>query len=242
MGAQSQNIEDINASTNGNAGQTTVTVVDEGGNSNTGNAANNGGESGDSGNASGDSSNNASTNGDGSTSEKVFTQEDVSRMMTKEKKQGKESVYRDLGIDPNDSEMISMIKAITSSKNTSGNGDGDSGEQKNNAANAIAEAEKRAFDAELKMEAVVAGAQNKYVDAIFALASASKATDSDKSASEIISAIKEKYPTFFEDENTSSNTGSSISSSSGHGSNKSIGQRLAASVKVNKPKKSFWND
>ena len=71
-------------------------------------------------------------------------------MMTKEKKQGREAAYREMGIDPNDTKMVSMFKAFIESQK--------SDEQKANEAAAqnaakIAEAERRANLAEAKAEA-----------------------------------------------------------------------------------------
>ncbi len=46
---------------------------------------------------------------------KTFTQEQVTRMMTREKNQGRNAVYRELGIDPKDTKTVNMFKAFIES-------------------------------------------------------------------------------------------------------------------------------
>ena len=74
--------------------------------------------------------------------EKSFTQSQVSSMMAKEKRQGRESVYKELGIDANDSKMVELIKNFIGSQKTS-----EQVQQEEAAANAakIAEAEHKAY-------------------------------------------------------------------------------------------------
>lgn len=86
-------------------------------------------------------SDNKDNSGKSNTNEKTFTQRQVTAMMSKEKKQGKEAAYREMGLDPNDSKMVSMFKAFIDSQKTD--------EQKANEVAAqqaakIAEAEERA--------------------------------------------------------------------------------------------------
>ena len=87
---------------NDTADQTDVT--DNGNTTGDANATNDTGS--DTGNQGGDST------GSG---EKSFTQKQVSSMMAKEKKQGREAAYREMGIDPNDSKMVNMFKAFINS-------------------------------------------------------------------------------------------------------------------------------
>ena len=75
--------------------------------------------------------------------QKTFTQEQVNRMMTREKRQGRAAAFRELGIDPKDNDLISAIKAtISSHKQASGNDD------------AVAQLEHRTLVAEAKAEAM----------------------------------------------------------------------------------------
>ena len=57
------------------------------------------------------------TSGAGST-EKTFTQKQVSSMMAKEKRQGRDAAFKEMGIDPNDSKMVNMFKAFIQSQKT----------------------------------------------------------------------------------------------------------------------------
>ena len=53
-----------------------------------------------------------------SKSGKMFSQEQLNRMMTREKNQGRNAVYRELGINPKDSKAIAMVKALIESQKT----------------------------------------------------------------------------------------------------------------------------
>lgn len=147
--------------------------------------------------------NNASTGNDNSTNqnngsdnsgkdEKVFTQHQVTAMMSKEKKQGKASAYNELGIDPNDTKTIAMIKAFVEANKTD--------EQKSNEESAkqqakIAEAERRAVMAESKAAAMQFGVNPEYVDDCITVA-LSKVTDT-KDLETVLGELKEKYPVWF---------------------------------------------
>lgn len=189
---------------------------------------------------------------EGEKKEKTFTQAQVTKMMSKEKRQGKNSVYKELGIDPKDTKMIAMFKAFVNSQKSE--------EEKANEKKAeddakFAEAEKRALTAELKAEAMMMGAKTQYVEDIVTLAM-SKMTDEDADAKVIIGEFKKKYPVWFgeSDEGSESKgkkgTGSSVvgkgkngSSGSGNKGKEGIGARLAAQRKNSSKfgKNSFWN-
>ena len=55
-------------------------------------------------------------NGGNQSQGKTFTQEDVNRMMAKEKQQGRNAVFNELGINPDDADAISLIKAADAMK------------------------------------------------------------------------------------------------------------------------------
>ena len=65
---------------------------------------------------------NKSGNNDGSegkkTEEKTFSQDQVSKMMAKEKNQGRNAVYNELGINPKDEKQIEAIKTFIESQKT----------------------------------------------------------------------------------------------------------------------------
>lgn len=179
---------------------------------------------------------------------KTFSQDDVTRMMTREKQQGRNAVFNELGIDPNDTKTIEMVKAIMAAQKQD--------EEPPVAPSAdLIEAQHRADVAEAKAEAMMLGAQPKFVDDIVTLATA-KLQDSDETDFKtVVSQIKEKYPVWFgeggsDDDSKNSvgsrGTGSSIGSNAGAKKDTgagelSLGQRLAASKKSSKPSKSFWS-
>ena len=177
--------------------------------------------------------------------EKTFTQAQVTRMMSKEKKQGKNSVYKELGIDPKDTKMIAMFKAFVNSQKS----DEDvAAENKAENDAKLAEAERKALTAELKAEAMMMGVKTQYVEDIVTLAM-SKMTDEDADAKVIMGEFKKKYPVWFgegsgEDDSESTGkkgTGSSVSNKDKN--NKSLGARLAAQRKQqnDSSKSSFWS-
>lgn len=214
-------------------------------NQNSSNGANsdtNGGSSDDDDDAN-QSSNSGSDDNDGGS--RTFTQDDVTRMMTKEKQQGRNAAFNELGINPNDTKTIEMVKAIMAAQKQD--------EEPPVAPNAdLLEAQHRADVAEAKAEAMMLGAQSKYVDDIVTLATA-KLQDSDETDFKaVIGQIKEKYPVWFgkaDDDDSGSNvgrrgTGASLGSASGSGNSgdnaPSLGARLAASRTSRKPKSSYW--
>ena len=182
--------------------------------------------------------------------EKTFTQAQVTRMMSKEKKQGKNSVYKELGIDPKDTKMIAMFKAFVNSQKS----DEDvAAENKAENDAKLAEAERKALTAELKAEAMMMGVKTQYVEDIVTLAM-SKMTDENADAKVIMGEFKKKYPVWFgegsdEDDSESTGkkgTGSSVSNKDKNnkgGKGKSLGARLAAQRKQqnDSSKSSFWS-
>ncbi len=183
-----------------------------------------------------------------SATEKTFTQAEVSRMMTKEKQQGRASAYKELGIDPSDTNTVSMFKAFIEAQKTT---EQKANEQKaeNNAK--LAQAEEKARIAEAKATALKLGVKSECVDDVVALAITKVTDGTDVDA--IINDFKSKYSFWFtdsEDDDSENSvgkkgTGSSISgkksSSKGSDSVKGIGKRLAAARKTNSTKKSYWN-
>ena len=133
----------------------------------------------------------AGASGDAGKSDKTFTQAQVTQMMAKEKKQGRNAAYNELGIDPKDSKLVNMVKALIASQKGDDKDTGVSDE----VATKVAEAEAKAMRAECKAEAMVLGAKAEYVEDVIVLAMAKMDEDSDFKT--IIGEIKTKYPTFF---------------------------------------------
>lgn len=182
--------------------------------------------------------------------QKTFTQEQVNRMMTREKNQGRNAALRDLGIDPKDTKMISLLQSVLKGNSESADGTAESDEH-------IKELERRTLVAEAKAEAMQQGAQLTFVDDIVTLALGKMEDGSDIST--VIGEVKTKYPVWFEkpdgnEDNKKSSatankrigekgTGASVKGKSGTDSKdkENIGARLAAQRKSqNSHKKSFW--
>lgn len=222
----------------------------------------NGGAQNEQGNGSSDGNQNGSgaDNGDSSNGGKTFTQDDVNRMMTREKKQGRNSVYNELGIDPSDTDSIELIKSIMSAKKQSTTGGDDAGAVSQANDEKVAELEHRAKVAEAKAEAMMLGVKPQFVDDVVTLAAAHLAEQGEGAEFKtvigelnktVIGELKSKYPLWFgedeDDKNAAgkSGTGSSINPDSGsNGSKKDegIGKRLAAQRKPsgNGKKFSYW--
>lgn len=185
---------------------------------------------------------------------KTFTQDQVTRMMTREKNQGRNAVYRELGIDPKDTKTVNMFKAFIESQKTD---EQKAAEKESENQSKINEAEQRAMVAEAKAEAMMMGIKTQYVDDVVTLALSKMTEDSDLKT--IIGEFKTKYPVWFgesseeddkEDKNkdkgkTGKNgTGSSIKGSDKEkkGEEKGLGSRLAAQRKTSNKKTSYWGN
>lgn len=200
----------------------------------------------------------ASGDGEGEKKEKTFTQDQVSRMMTREKRQGMAAVYKELGIDPKDTKAVAMVKALIASQKTD---EQKAAEKQAEDAAKAKEADERVAKAEIKAEAMVLGIKREFVEDMVALVMSKKTEDSDIKT--LLGEYKKKYPAWFEDGSEEDDddgkagkgakgktgqrgTGSSIKGDNGGkknnkaGDNQSMGQRLAARRKASAPKKSYW--
>lgn len=184
---------------------------------------------------------------------KIFTQEQINKMMTREKNQGRNAALRELGIDPKDSKMVAMVKALIESQKT----DEQKAAEKDAENQAkMREAERRAQVAEAKAEAMMLGVKTQYVEDVVTLALAKMTEDSDLKT--IIGEFKTKYPVWFgesEDDDKGGKdkeksktgqkgTGSSVKTSKEDKGNegKSLGARLAAQRRGTGKKSSYWGN
>jgi hypothetical protein len=195
-----------------------------------------------------DGTNNDDSGEQGKT-EKMFTQHQVSAMMSKEKKQGKAAAYAELGLDPNDTKTISMFKAFVEAQKTE---EQKAAEVASKQAAAVADAERRAMIAEAKAEALQAGVKSDYVDDCITVA-ISKVNETTDLAS-ALKELKTKYPIWFNSDDSANNngktgqkgTGTSISkmgsTAGGTNGNESLAAKLVAARKGNgnASKSSFW--
>lgn len=182
-------------------------------------------------------------NGEG----KTFTQEQVSRMMAREKNQGRNAVYNELGIDPKNQEQLKQVKAyLNSIKSDEDEGGKSQDDEKDKA---ITEAQQRAHVAEAKAEAMMLGVKKQFVEDVVILAMSKVTEDHDIKA--VISEFKSKYPIWFGvDDDDKNNVGQKGTGSpvkpEGKGkekSEKSMGARLAAQRKSGSNKKfSYWGN
>lgn len=180
--------------------------------------------------------------------DKTFTQEQVTRMMTREKNQGRNAVYKELGIDPKNAGQLKQVKAYLDSLKTDDEKAKQAEDEKNAA---LTEANQRAQVAEAKAEAMTLGVKKQYVDDAVTLALSKMTEDSDIKT--IIGELKTKYPVWFGESDEKDDkskvgqkgTGSSVKSAEKGGKNdeKGLGARLAAQRKTGNGKKSsYWGN
>lgn len=184
---------------------------------------------------------------------KTFTQEQVNKMMTREKNQGRNAVYKELGIDPKDSKAIAMVKALIDSQKTDEQKAAEKDAENQTKMN---EAEQRAQIAEAKAEAMMLGVKTQYVEDVVTLVLAKMTEDSDLKT--VIGEFKTKYPVWFgesEDDDKGGKdkgkgktgqrgTGSSVKNSDKEkrGEEKGLGARLAAQRRGTGKKSSYWGN
>lgn len=180
----------------------------------------------------------------GQDSGRMFSQSDVSRMMAREKQQGRNAAFNELGIDPNDTATMNLIKTILAAQKANE-------EPPVAPSSELVEAQHRADIAEAKAEAMMLGASPQYVDDIVTLATAKLDIAGETDFKAILESIKTKYPVWFgakDDDNKSGHKGTGSSLPSYSGNNKggsgelSLGQRLAAAKKPTRAAKSYWNN
>lgn len=131
----------------------------------------------------------------GKKSGKTFTQEQVNRMMAREKNQGRNAALNELGIDPKDSKMVKMIQAFIASQKQEEN---ESIKDDSETQQKLQEAADRALKAECKAEAMALGAKREFVDDIVTLVMAKYEEGAEVNT--LIGEVKTKYKNFFESE------------------------------------------
>lgn len=136
---------------------------------------------------------------------KTFTQEQVNKMMAKEKRQGRLSVYKTLGIDPRNKEQVAKAKELLKGLGVppANDKEDDSKQQKESLIDnqRLKDAEERAFNAECQVEAIKLGAKAKFVSDIVLLVKARMSEGDD--FAETLSEVKEMYPSLFGSDDSS---------------------------------------
>lgn len=184
---------------------------------------------------------------------KTFTQDDVKRMIAEEKKQGRTSILKELGLTGKEdiSKIADAFKKWRSEQMTD-----EEKEKEAKSANdeRVAELERKANMAIAQAEALKLGAKADCVEDVVALAVAKKGEDDDLKT--VISELKTKYAHMFnggsDDDDDSKkkkkstgtslkNVGGKTKTSADEGNDSGLGARLAAQRKGNASKKSYWS-
>lgn len=176
-------------------------------------------------------------------SEKTFTQSEVSAMMAREKKQGKNSVLKSLGFtsEKEAKDAFNLLKALTDSQKSA---EEKAKEIEGKATKEKEEAETRAMMAEAKLSCIINGVDKDAVDDVLVIAMA-KVTD-DKSIDDVLTEMKKekRYASFFNGGTSEDGTGNppGHSTQGGKSKNWDYGKSLAeANKSTNKKKKSYFD-
>lgn len=141
--------------------------------------------------------------------QKTFTQEEVTRMMTREKNQGKKSVLKSLGFKSEDEakNAVKMLNTLLDLQKTPEDKANDSARKANDEKE---EAEARASRAENKLSCLMAGVGNDSIDDVLAIALLK--VSEDKDLDKVLAEMKKekKYASFFgkNEDGSDSGTGS----------------------------------
>lgn len=170
---------------------------------------------------------------------KTFTQEEVNTMMAAEKRQGKNSVLKELGLNPEDKDALKNLKTLLDGQKTDTQRLTDNLKAETEAKSA---AEARALIAERKLMVLTSGCLPDFVEEVTALATA-KTSDAVPFET-ALKQVREKCAAFFgEQGNGGSGTGQGQGHkrTSGNGGAGGLGARLAQSI-VNQNQKNPYFD
>lgn len=170
---------------------------------------------------------------------KTFTQEEVNTMMAAEKRQGKNSVLKELGLNPEDKDALKNLKTLLDGQKTDTQRLTDNLKAETEAKSA---AEARALAAERKLMVLTSGCLPDFVEEVTALATA-KTSDAVPFET-ALKQVREKCAAFFGEQG---NGGSGTGQGQGHkrtpgnGGAGGLGARLAQSI-VNQNQKNPYFD
>lgn len=170
---------------------------------------------------------------------KTFTQEEVNTMMAAEKRQGKNSVLKELGLNPEDKDALKNLKTLLEGQKTDTQRLTDNLKAETEAKSA---AEARALIAERKLMVLTSGCLPDFVEEVTALAAAK--TSETVPFETALKQVREKCAAFFgEQGNGGSGTGQGQGHkrASGNGGAGGLGARLAQSI-VNQNQKNPYFD
>lgn len=183
------------------------------------------------------------------TGDKVFNQAQVTRMMAREKRQGREAALREIGIDPKDNEAVNAVKEYLESLKTPEQQVAERAVAENNE---LQQAKQRAMLAEARAEAMMSGIKPQYVEDAVTLA-LTKGHDEDGELKTVFAEFKDKYKMWFEETEEEKQekanaghrgTGTPVSVTGKNGAKvESLGERLAKQKQAQRANKgSFWKD
>ena len=180
--------------------------------------------------------------------EKAFTQSDLNKVATKEKKQGRKAMLKELGFK-NENEALKELKAFKAWKESQMTDEEKAQNEKAENENKQNELLNRALKAEQKLAALSVGVRSDSVDDAIAIASL-KVTE-EKNIDEVLQEMKKesRYSSFFvkseEDEKEKqkkSGTGSSAKHSKGSKEEENIGTRLGKKRASTNAKSNFFKN
>lgn len=172
-------------------------------------------------------------------SDKTFTQEEVNKLVAKEKRKGRHSFLRELGLDPENKDAVANLKKLLEDNQSEG-------ERRDkalkDAQDATSKETTRANAAERKLAVLLAGCNKDFVDEVTAMALAKMSEDVD--FEEALEAVKKKMPSCFTTAEGSQDNGTGRSQ--GHRKPKgsqpgSYGAKLAESISTKTENPYFKN-
>lgn len=173
------------------------------------------------------------------TPSKTFTQEEVNRMMAEEKRQGRMSVLKELGVEDEASAKDALSKyqaGIEAQKSDLQKAqDAIKAEQESRA-----QAEAKARQLDNKLSALTKGVRPEFLDDALAIA-ATKVTDKED-LGEVLESMKERYAMFFSsaEQSPAPGTGTAPGSKRTGQAEKGIGTRLGEQAVNQQPTKSHY--
>ena len=177
--------------------------------------------------------------------EKTFTQEEVTRMMTREKKEGRNAAIKALGFENEEEakKAASLLKALLDSQKSEKE---KAEEEKNDAVNQKSDAEKRASEAEAKLTCFLSGVNKDSIDDVLSIA-LPKVTE-DKDLSKVLEDMNKnnRYASFFKGNSGGKGGDKGNGNAPGHSGKEgedekgSYGKRLGSQNKPTKERKSSY--
>lgn len=186
--------------------------------------------------------------------EKTETVETFTAEQVAEKEaSAKDSVFSDLGIDSKNPSMIEAVKQFISKFGKEEENETEKADE-NKTDEQLAEAERKRFNAEAKVEAMVSGAKSQFVEDVVTLALAKADGTTKTDIKTAIAEVKAKFPDMFVSSESDKEkehkkegqkgTGSTVNNkkdSNNDNKNNGIGKRLGVNRRSANKKVTYWN-